>query len=45
VIVDTYTVADALLDMPARSWVIKRRRITVVTQHQCVIGRWAGTNP
>lgn len=31
VILDTLTVADALLDMPARSWVLKRGRVTVVT--------------
>lgn len=39
VILDTYQVADALLDMPARSWVIKRGRITVVTEHKCTIHR------
>lgn len=39
VILDTYQVADALLDIPARSWVIKRGRITVVTQHKCTIRR------
>ncbi|GGI54090.1 amidohydrolase family protein [Oxalicibacterium solurbis] len=39
VILDTYQVGDALLDMPARSWVIKRGRITVVTEHKCTIHR------
>jgi len=39
VILDTYQIADALLDMPARSWVIKRGRITVVTEHRCTIHR------
>lgn len=39
VILDTYQVADALLDIPARSWVIKRGKITVVTHHTCDIHR------
>lgn len=39
VILDTYQVADALLDIPARSWVIKRGKITVVTQHKAEIHR------
>ena len=39
VILDTYQVADALLDIPSRSWVIKNGRITVVTHHQCEIHR------
>lgn len=39
VILDTYRVADALLDIPARSWVIKRGKITVVTTHSCNIHR------
>ncbi len=39
VILDTYQVADALLDIPARSWVIKRGKITVVTQHKSTIHR------
>lgn len=39
VILDTYQVADALLDIPSRSWVIKRGKITVVTQHTCTIHR------
>lgn len=39
VILDTYQVADALLDIPARSWVIKRGKITVVTEHKCKIHR------
>jgi cytosine/creatinine deaminase len=37
VILDTYAVADALLDLPSRSWVIKRGKITVVTHHSCEI--------
>jgi cytosine deaminase len=39
VILDTYQVADALLDMPSRSWVTKRGKITVVTHHSCEIRR------
>lgn len=39
VILDTYLVADALLDIPARSWVVKRGKVTVVTHHTCEIHR------
>ncbi|WP_353189233.1 amidohydrolase family protein [Pandoraea pnomenusa] len=39
IILDTFKVADALLDIPPRLWVIKRGRITVVTQHSCEIHR------
>ncbi len=39
IVLDTYKVADALLDMPVRSWVIKRGRITVVTHYSCEIHR------
>ena len=39
VILDTQLVADALLDIPVRSWVIKRGRISVVTHHSCDIRR------
>jgi cytosine deaminase len=39
VILDTTLVADALLDMPVRSWVIKRGRITVESKHTCHIHR------
>ncbi|WER50607.1 amidohydrolase family protein [Cupriavidus sp. WKF15] len=39
VILDTFRVADALLDIPPRLWVVKRGRITVVTQHRCEIHR------
>jgi cytosine deaminase len=39
VILDTYEVADALLDIPSRSWVIKRGKISVVTHHSCDIHR------
>lgn len=42
VILDTYAVADALLDMPARSWVLKRGRITVVTTVDSRICRACG---
>ena len=41
VILDTFKVADALLDIPARLWVVKRGRITVVTRHHCEIHRQA----
>lgn len=39
VILDTHLVADALLDLPLRSWVIKRGRITVVSRQSCEIHR------
>lgn len=39
VVLDTYDVADALLDIPPRSWVVKRGRITVETRHSCEIHR------
>jgi cytosine deaminase len=39
VILDTFKVADALLDIPPRLWVVKRGRITVVTRHHCEIHR------
>ena len=42
VILDTYLVADALLDIPARSWVVKRGKVTVVTHHKCEIHRHHG---
>ena len=42
VILDTYLVADALLDVPARSWVVKRGKVTVVTHHKCEIHRHGG---
>ncbi|MGN5478267.1 amidohydrolase family protein [Cupriavidus basilensis] len=37
VILDTSRVADALLDIPPRLWVVKRGRVTVVTEHRCQI--------
>ena len=37
VILDTFRVADALLDIPSRLWVVKRGRVTVVTEHRCQI--------
>jgi cytosine deaminase len=37
VILDTYDVADALLDIPVRLWVIKHGRVTVeTTQHRTI---------
>jgi cytosine/creatinine deaminase len=39
VILDTQLVADALLDIPPRAWVIKNGKVTVVTRHQCEIHR------
>ena len=39
VILDTRLVADALLDIPARLWVVKRGRITVITKHHSEICR------
>jgi cytosine deaminase len=39
VILNTYRVSDALLDLPARLWVIKGGRITVTTHHSCEIHR------
>lgn len=39
VILDTPSVANAILDLPARSWVIKRGKVTVVTQNKSEIHR------
>lgn len=39
VIMDTYQVADVLLDIPSRCWVVKRGAITVTTRHTCEIHR------
>ena len=39
VIFDCERVDDILLDMPARSWVIKRGRIAVTTHHCCELHR------
>src|SRR5579864_3566652 len=39
VVLDTHWIADALLDIPPRTWVIKRGRITVTTHHCCEIHR------
>lgn len=41
-IVDTRVVADALLDVPARSWVLKRGRIAAITKHETTICRDCG---
>ena len=45
VILDSLQVADALLDIPPRSWVIKRGRVTVVTHYRCEIHRHQGETP
>lgn len=42
VILDTYVVADALLDIPPRLWVIKRGRITVIATYSSEICRGCG---
>jgi cytosine/creatinine deaminase len=39
VVLDTELVADALLDLPVRSWVIKRGRVTVESRHTCHVHR------
>jgi cytosine deaminase len=39
VILDTYAVADALLDLPPRLWVIKRGRVTVIATYSSEICR------
>jgi cytosine/creatinine deaminase len=39
VVLDTHWIADVLLDMPPRAWVVKRGRITVTTHHCCEIHR------
>jgi cytosine deaminase len=41
-ILDTLVVADALLDLPARSWVFKRGRVAAVTRHETKICRSCG---
>lgn len=38
-IVDALRVADVLLDLPPRLWVIKRGMVTVETQHSCRVHR------
>lgn len=38
-ILDTMLVADALLDIPARLWVLKRGRIAAITRHETRICR------
>jgi len=42
VILDTYVVADALLDMPPRLWVFKRGRVTVIASYSSEICRGCG---
>jgi cytosine/creatinine deaminase len=37
IVAETYRVADVLLDLPPRSWVIKRGVVTVETQHRCQV--------
>ncbi len=39
VVMDTHQVADVLLDIPSRCWVVKRGAITVTTRHTCEIHR------
>jgi cytosine deaminase len=41
-ILDTRAVADALLDIPPRLWVLKRGRITVITTYESKICRECG---
>jgi cytosine deaminase len=41
-ILDTLVVADALLDLPARSWVFKRGRIAAMTRRETTICRTCG---
>ena len=36
-VLDTFAVGDALLDMPARSWVFKRGRVVAMTRHETTI--------
>ena len=36
-LIDQLKVADALLDLPARLWVVKRGKVTVETQHSCQV--------
>lgn len=43
VILDTFKVADALLDIPPRLWVIKRGKITVATDYHCAIRKGSAT--
>jgi cytosine/creatinine deaminase len=37
VVFDCARVDEVLLDLPVRRWVVKRGRVTVETQHECVI--------
>lgn len=39
VVLDSPMVADVLLDLPPRLWVVKDGRVTVETRHECVIHR------
>lgn len=39
VILETLMVADAILDLPPRAWVIKKGKVTVVTQYKSEIHR------
>ncbi len=41
-ILDTHTVADCLLDLPPRSWVLKRGRIAAITTYESKICRSCG---
>lgn len=40
VVLDTDAAADALLDIPVRSFVVKRGRLTVETQLSCTVNRY-----
>jgi cytosine deaminase len=42
VIFDTFAFGDVLLDIPPRSWVLKRGRVTVITRHESRICRGCG---
>jgi len=39
VILDSERIADAILDLPPRLWVIKKGKVTVVTQYKSEIHR------
>ena len=39
VVLDTTRVSDVLLDVPPRTWVLKRGRVTVETRHECLVHR------
>jgi cytosine deaminase len=45
VILDTPNVANALLDLPPRSWVIKKGRVVLETKHEEKISKEACVGP